>query len=158
MTVRGRRRQSVLYATNAVITSIVPGEAPFAFVSRPLEQVIFHGGACGVATKRAPRATPIKSIPRQADGNVELSDAEWDRVKPILLGELRMRSVRLDQRAILNCILGKLASGQPWRQVACAVGTWNNAHIAFRTWSRRGTMQRVLTALADMRPPVTLGA
>jgi transposase len=81
----------------------------------------------------------------------ELSDAEWDFVRPLLPGSSQGRK-RLDDRMILNGIVWKFPAGVAWRDVPERYGSWTILHTRFRRWAKDGTFTRKLqaaTARAD---------
>ncbi|RCG14351.1 transposase, partial [Streptomyces diacarni] len=53
----------------------------------------------------------------------ELSDAEWEFVRPLLPASLRGRK-RLDDRRVLNGIVWKFRTGTAWRDVPERYGPW----------------------------------
>lgn len=53
----------------------------------------------------------------------ELSDAEWEFVRPLLPESLRGRK-RLDDRTVLNGIVWKFRTGTAWRDVPERYGPW----------------------------------
>ncbi|MFF4690224.1 IS5 family transposase [Streptomyces sp. NPDC001307] len=79
----------------------------------------------------------------------ELSDAEWEFVRPLLPVSSRGRS-RLDDRRVLNGIVWKFRTGTAWRDVPERYGPWATLHTRFRRWAAGGTFERMLRA-AQMR-------
>ncbi|MEU2049004.1 IS5 family transposase [Streptomyces diastaticus] len=75
----------------------------------------------------------------------ELSDAEWDFVRPLLPESLRGRK-RLDDRRVLNGIVWKFRTGTAWRDVPERYGPWATLHTRFRRWAADGTFDRMLRA------------
>lgn len=75
----------------------------------------------------------------------ELSDAEWDLVRPLLPRPALGRS-RLDDRMVLNGIVWKFRTGVPWRDVPERYGPWTSLHTRFRRWAADGTFDRILRA------------
>lgn len=75
----------------------------------------------------------------------ELSDAEWEFVRPLLPESLRGRK-RLDNRKILNGIVWKFRTGTAWRDVPERYGPWATLHTRFRRWAMDGTFERMLRA------------
>ncbi|MBB5107880.1 transposase, partial [Streptomyces spectabilis] len=75
----------------------------------------------------------------------ELSDAEWEFVRPLLPASLRGRK-RLDDRKILNGIVWKFRTGTAWRDVPERYGAWATLHTRFRRWAKDGTFERMLHA------------
>lgn len=75
----------------------------------------------------------------------ELSDAEWEFVRPLLPALLRGRK-RLDDRRVLNGIVWKLRTGIAWRDVPERYGPWATLHTRFRRWALDGTFDRMLRA------------
>ncbi|WP_189780232.1 transposase, partial [Streptomyces tauricus] len=68
----------------------------------------------------------------------ELSDAEWEFVRPLLPVSLRGRK-RLDDRRVLNGIVWKFRTGTAWRDVPERYGPWATLHTRFRRWAADGT-------------------
>ncbi|WP_420895496.1 IS5 family transposase [Streptomyces anulatus] len=75
----------------------------------------------------------------------ELSDAEWEFVRPLLPVSLRGRK-RLDDRRVLNGIVWKFRTGTAWRDVPERYGPWATLHTRFRRWAADGTFDRMLRA------------
>ncbi|MFH9642884.1 IS5 family transposase [Streptomyces globisporus] len=75
----------------------------------------------------------------------ELSDAEWEFVRPLLPESLRGRK-RLDDRRVLNGIMWKFRTGTAWRDVPERYGPWATLHTRFRRWAADGTFDRMLRA------------
>ncbi|MFG2836502.1 IS5 family transposase [Streptomyces zaomyceticus] len=75
----------------------------------------------------------------------ELSDAEWEFVRPLLPESLRGRK-RLDDRRVLNGIVWKFRTGTAWRDVPERYGPWATLHTRFRRWAMDGTFDRMLRA------------
>jgi transposase len=75
----------------------------------------------------------------------ELSDVEWEFVRPLLPESLRGRK-RLDDRTVLNGIVWKFRTGVAWRDVPERYGPWATLHTRFRRWARDGTFERMLQA------------
>jgi transposase len=75
----------------------------------------------------------------------ELSDAEWDLIRP-LLPRPALGRPRLDDRMILNGIVWKFRTGVPWRDVPERYGPWTSLHTRFRRWAADGTFERMLRA------------
>jgi transposase len=75
----------------------------------------------------------------------ELSDGEWEFVRPLLPVSSRGRK-RLDDRRVLNGIVWKLRTGTAWRDVPERYGPWATLHTRFRRWAADGTFERMLRA------------
>ncbi|WP_420082299.1 IS5 family transposase (plasmid) [Streptomyces sp. JL4002] len=73
----------------------------------------------------------------------ELSDAEWDLIRP-LLPRPALGRPRLDDRMVLNGIVWKFRTGVPWRDVPERYGPWTSLHTRFRRWAADGTFDRML--------------
>jgi transposase len=86
----------------------------------------------------------------------ELSDAQWERLAPLLPPQHRSGRGRpaKDHRLIVNAILWRLATGVPWRDLPERFGPWRTVYSRFRRWQQAGVWERVLAALqaeADAR-------
>ncbi|WP_354598842.1 IS5 family transposase [Streptomyces sp. JL1001] len=75
----------------------------------------------------------------------ELSDIEWEFVRPLLPESSRGRK-RLDDRRVLNGIVWKFRTGTAWRDVPERYGPWATLHTRFRRWAADGTFDRMLRA------------
>ncbi|MBQ1115570.1 IS5 family transposase [Streptomyces sp. C3-3] len=76
----------------------------------------------------------------------ELSDAEWEFVRPLLPEALRGRK-RLDDRRVLNGIVWKLRTGMAWRDVPERYGPRAALHARSRRWRADRTFDRMLRAV-----------
>jgi transposase len=76
----------------------------------------------------------------------ELSEAEWERLEPLLPPRKPGRP-RKDDRLVLNAILWKLATGAPWRDLPERYGPWQSAYTRFRRWTRAGVWDGILAAV-----------
>lgn len=75
----------------------------------------------------------------------ELSDAEWELIRP-LLPRPALGRPRQDDRMVLNGIVWKFRTGVPWRDVPERYGPWASLHTRFRRWAADGTFDRMLRA------------
>jgi transposase len=64
----------------------------------------------------------------------ELSDAEWDLIRP-LPSRPALGRPRLDDRMDLNGIVGKFRASVLWRDVPEPYGPWISLHTRFRRWA-----------------------
>ncbi|RMB81458.1 IS5 family transposase [Streptomyces shenzhenensis] len=75
----------------------------------------------------------------------ELSDAEWDLLRPLPPTAATGRP-RLDDRMVLNGIVWKFRTRVAWRNVPERYGSWATLHTRFRRWAKDGTFERMLHA------------
>ena len=83
-----------------------------------------------------------------ASYNTDLTDAQWDLIRPLLPGARpggRPRSV--DLREVVNAILYVVRGGIPWRMLPKDLPPWGTAHFPYRAWRIDGTWEKVLDAL-----------
>ena len=80
---------------------------------------------------------------------VELSEAEWALVAPLLPAERgRVGRPSHDNRRVLNGILWTVRSGARWIDVPERYGRWNSVYRRFRRWSQVGVFEALLETLA----------
>jgi len=77
----------------------------------------------------------------------DLSDDEWDIIKP-LLPENRQGPRRVDDRRVLNGIFYILRTGAPWRDLPERYGPRTTVYNRYARWARRGVWQAIFEALA----------
>jgi transposase len=84
-----------------------------------------------------------------------LSDAQWERLRPLLPPPPAGRGrPRADDRTVVEGILWRLATGAPWRDLPERFGPWATVYSRFRRWQRAGVWAGALAALqaqADAR-------
>ena|SRR6185437_12011044 len=77
----------------------------------------------------------------------ELSDAEWERIAPLLPPLETNGTYYKDHRLILNGMLFRLHTGCPWRDLPERYGPWSTVASRFRRWTSEGLWDRILEAL-----------
>ncbi|MFB4285131.1 transposase [Nonomuraea sp. MTCD27] len=77
----------------------------------------------------------------------DLTDAEWERVAPLLstYGDHGDRSP--DDRMVINALLYQARTGVRWRSLPDRYGCWVTAYKRHRRWTADGTWQRLTLAL-----------
>jgi hypothetical protein len=137
----GKKIRDTYYVTAMTPSKILTFESTFDYVPFIPPTVL------GYETNRNRHANEI--IPH--DGQfLSTSDEEWDAIAPILLEHSPYRT-RLSQRNLFDCILEKLHSGVPWRQISSKSGTYVNASDAYRAWKAFGTFEPALKKLRKIR-------
>ena len=84
-------------------------------------------------------------------GRWELTDEQWELVKPILRPRRREDNRgRLwhDTRAVLNGVLWMLGSGAQWAEMPAKYPPYQTCHRRFQQWVREGRLVEVLGLLA----------
>ena len=83
-------------------------------------------------------------------GPAELTDAEWERVRPLLPPQRPPTGrPRHDHRTILRGILWVLRTHAFRRDMPLELGNWETAYKRYRLWQANGLWQRFLTILGD---------
>ncbi len=78
----------------------------------------------------------------------ELSDAQWERLRPLLPSQKpRTGRPAKDHRTVLDGILWVLRTGSPWRSLPERYGSWKTVSSRFYRWQRAGVWDRVLAEL-----------
>lgn len=83
-----------------------------------------------------------------ASGRADLTDAQWQTLRPLLpVGKKPGRPPKWSKRQLIDGIRWRVRVGAPWRDVPPDYGPWQTMYGLFRRWQRGGIWQRVLTAL-----------
>jgi transposase len=77
----------------------------------------------------------------------ELTDAQWETIRPFLPANGRRGKQWADHRRIIDGILWALADGGRWRNVPEKYGNWKTVYERFRRWAREGLWGRILDEL-----------
>jgi len=80
----------------------------------------------------------------------ELTDAEWDRIAPLLPPEQgrRSRPSLLPNRLFMNAVFFIAKTGTPWRDLPERFGPWETVYARFSRWNAKGVFDRVLSEFA----------
>ena len=77
-----------------------------------------------------------------------LTDAEWERVRPVLPPQQpRTGRRRHDHRTILSGILTVVGTDLSWRELPEVYGKWETAYKRYRLWCDEGRWSRIIAAL-----------
>ncbi|WP_435810892.1 IS5 family transposase [Streptomyces olivaceus] len=77
-------------------------------------------------------------------GRGDLTDAEWERLRPFLpVGNQRCGRWR-DHRQVIDGILHRVRTGVQWRDLSERFGPWKTVYERHRLWSADGTWERLL--------------
>ncbi|TMR94592.1 IS5 family transposase [Nonomuraea sp. 160415] len=85
-------------------------------------------------------------------GRGDLTDAEWERLAPLLPADGTRGGRWNDHRTVINGVLYRIRTGVPWRDLPERYGCWVTVYKQHRRWRADGTWERLLTemqAIAD---------
>ena len=77
----------------------------------------------------------------------DLTDAEWERLEPLLPAHPRQGHRWADHRTVINGVFHRVRAGQPWRDLPSVYGNWKTVYNRHRRWSADGTWEQVLAEL-----------
>ncbi|WP_435897592.1 IS5 family transposase [Streptomyces albidoflavus] len=77
-------------------------------------------------------------------GRGDLSDAEWERLRPLLPVSNGRCGRWRDRRQVIDGILHRVRTGVQWRDLPERFGPWKTVYECHRLWSADGTWERLL--------------
>ncbi|WP_405186178.1 IS5 family transposase [Streptomyces anulatus] len=77
-------------------------------------------------------------------GRGDLTDAEWERLRPFLPVSNRRCGRWRDHRQVIDGILHRVRTGVQWRDLPERFGPWKTVYERHRLWSADGTWDRLL--------------
>uniref|UniRef100_UPI003570B183 IS5 family transposase n=1 Tax=Streptomyces djakartensis TaxID=68193 RepID=UPI003570B183 len=77
-------------------------------------------------------------------GRGDLSDAEWERLRPFPPVSNRRCGRWRDHRQVIDGILHRVRTGVQWRDLPERFGPWKTVYERHRLWSADGTWERLL--------------
>jgi transposase len=77
----------------------------------------------------------------------ELTDAEWQRLQPLLPPRARTGRPPKEHRTIINALLWLAKTGAPWRDLPERFGPWRTVATRFYRWTASGLWSRILGEL-----------
>src|SRR5277367_4925249 len=80
----------------------------------------------------------------------DLSDEEWTLLEPLM--PKSRKSVRADDRKIMNAIFYVLRTGMPWRDLPERYGPYTTVYNRFNRWAKAGIWLRIFETLAARSP------
>jgi Putative transposase of IS4/5 family (DUF4096) len=94
------------------------------------------------------QATQYRTILPDALARGALTDAEWERVRPVLPPQQPWTGRRRhDHRTILSGILTVVGTELSWREIPEQYGKWETAYKRYRLWCDEGRWPRIVAAL-----------
>jgi transposase len=84
---------------------------------------------------------------KNASFDTDLTDAQWDHLKPMLAKPQKLGRPPTDRRVVLNAILYVLKGGIAWRLLPQNFPPWKTIYHVFRAWSLDGTWAALNDAL-----------
>ena len=124
---------------------------------RRRHQAIARRGHAARRAQRHPVAAGDPPIQVVAAGALELTEAQWARVSPLLPPQRAPTGrPRNDHRTVLDGPLGVARTGSAWRDLPEQFGPWQTVYGRDLRWRKAGTWQRILAALdpgEDAEPP-----
>ena len=79
---------------------------------------------------------------------MELSEKQWQQLKPLLPDKKSTGRPRRDDREVLNGILWVLRTGAPWKDLPERYPPYQTCHRRFQQWAREEVMPAILEQLA----------
>ncbi len=80
---------------------------------------------------------------------MQLTNAQWDIIKPFVQKKYTTGRPRVNDRRILNGILWILRTGAPWKELPSKYPSYQTCHRRFHEWSRSGVFDDILAVLAQ---------
>lgn len=80
----------------------------------------------------------------------ELTNKQWEFIKPLLPPQPIVGRKRADDRKTINGILFVLHSGCRWRDMPKSYGSYVTAWRRLKRWSEEGVWERILTSIRDL--------
>lgn len=77
-------------------------------------------------------------------GRGDLTDAEWERLRPFLPVSNDRCGRWRDHRQVIDGILHRVRTGVQWRDLPERFGPWKTVYERHRLWSADGTWERLL--------------
>lgn len=77
----------------------------------------------------------------------DMTDAEWERIKPLLPNADRKRTHSL--REVVNALFYQVRSGGAWRMLPHDFPPWETVYGFFNRWTKQGVLERVHEAIRE---------
>ncbi len=146
MVVHGVQTRNVFFVNHVSLVDVVC-EASDSMTGEQ-EQYIFH--EAGKHERQPLASTTDYLVPTHRDGSTATTNAEWQILADIIQARGNRRVTHC-QRSILDAVLDKIATQQPWK--SNPANGWSKTDVtnAFRRWVLTGRLHAALDALQSMR-------
>ena len=82
--------------------------------------------------------------------STDLSDAEWEKIRPLLPPEKPVGKQReVDLREVLNAVLYRADNGMKWRALPSDFPAWQAVYGYFRLWVKIGIWEQINAELVQ---------
>lgn len=82
-----------------------------------------------------------------------LSDAQWERIEPLLPGKPGDPGRRAkNNRLFIEAVLWVLRTGAPWRDLPRELGNWHTTFVRFQRWTRANRWDALLAHFSTDGP------
>ena len=76
----------------------------------------------------------------------ELTQAEWDRIRPLIPSRTGPRAKRGD-RDFINAVIWRVRTGVQWRDLPERFGSWKTVYNRFHRWAKTGRWKAIFEEL-----------
>jgi hypothetical protein len=141
------------YVSAITIVTLDTPEPPYEFAGSQSDHIEFNRGLQAAIVRRNGNRCCLrdKSLLRHPDGSTNISDREWDEIKPHFSLRCSAAKLKHDQRLLLDGILAKLINGTPWHRTAYKAGNGVNASALYQRLTRDRMWERIESALRRLR-------
>lgn len=111
---------------------------------------------CHAARRAQERAHSMNrpTIQMLRSANLELTDAHWARIAPLLPPQKPATGrPPNDHRTLLSGMLWVVRTGASWRELPEHFGPWQTVHSRYQRWRTAGVWTRILDVLQDADGP-----
>jgi putative transposase len=77
----------------------------------------------------------------------DLTEAEWEQIKPLLPSSERKRKHSL--REVVNALFYQVRGGASWRMLPHDFPPWETVYGFFNRWGKQGVLQRIHDTLRE---------
>jgi hypothetical protein len=142
---------NTIFVNEISISNIQPTESagfPIAALSTPINIASYDLKKSNIV------ATDGYVIPRNRNGEIKISEGEWQDIQNIVgFPSSYWTRFKYCPRALLSAILVKLSSGTPWREMDFYPADWRTAATTFRSLHRTGKLNSLINVIQKIRGP-----
>jgi hypothetical protein len=109
--------------------------------------------------RQAPLHHPQALSPIRLAGVSRLSDAQWEKIRPLLPKYVfQARRPVADPRLLIEAILWVMGTGSSWREIPERFGPWSSVAERYYRWCREGKWTLILQVLQRQEVPISSSA
>jgi hypothetical protein len=86
---------------------------------------------------------------KNSNEKIEITDKQWEKIKPLLPSAPSRGRPRIDDRQLINGVLWKLKTSSKWADIPYSYGAMSTCHSRWTLWKSLGLWGQISSVLLN---------